>query len=151
VSFNEPAISRPIRAAKRSAGFKALFDIIWSRSLDTFETIMKNIKDHERVIDRELNIFLVRECVRAREANESILGSLEKERQKSERIQLKEYLDPFDYNNRLQKVRDRFCEGTGAWVLKDSLFRDWQRAGSADLKQRLLWLVGIPGAGLCST
>jgi hypothetical protein len=150
VSFNEPAISRSIRAAKRSAGFKALFDIIWSRSLDTFETIMKNIKDHERMIDRELDMFLAQECVIQREANVSMLKSLEEGRYERERLRLKEYIDPFDYNNRLQKVRERFCEGTGTWVLKDSLFREWRRAGSADLKQRLLWLVGIPGAGPCS-
>jgi len=111
---------------------------------------MKNIKDHERVIDRELDIFLVHECVRAREANLSMLESLQEGRHERERIRLREYLDRFDYSNRPQKVRERFCEGTGTWVLKDSLFRDWRRTGSAELKQRLLWLVGIPGAGLCS-
>ena len=124
-----------------------MFDIIWSRSLGTFKTIMKNIKDYERVIDRELDIFLVQECVEARKANVSVLDNLQEGRHERERIRLREHLDPFDYNNRLQKVRERFCEGTGTWILKDSLFTDWRRAGSAELKQRLLWLVGIPGAG----
>ena len=112
---------------------------------------MKNIKIHERVIGRELDIFLVRECVRAREANVSMLESLQEGRHERERIRLKEYLDPFDYNNRLRNVRERFCEGTGTWILKDSLFRDWRLAESTELTQRLLWLVGIPGAGLRCT
>lgn len=120
---------------------------MWPRYVDTFGTIMKNIESHKDLIDRQLNIFTIRECVRIREANVAILDGLQKAQLERERLRLKEYLVPFDYDKRLQNVRERFCEGTGTWVLKNPLFQKWLCTGERDLKQRLFWLVGIPGAG----
>ena len=57
-------------------------------------------------------------------------------------------VDPsLNYNRALRKRH----EGTGKWLIKDDVFRDWKQGSGSD---SIIWLYGIPGCGktiLCST
>lgn len=58
-------------------------------------------------------------------------------------------INPRGYDDKLNWYHGRVCEGTGIWLLQDGAFRDWLNLVDGTL--RVLWLQGIPGAGLCSS
>lgn len=55
------------------------------------------------------------------------------------------YISPVSYDDTLNRVEGRVCDGTGKWLMKDGVFHKWVDA--TDVSTRRLWLQGIPGAG----
>lgn len=123
---------------------------MWPRYVDTFGSIQKNIESHKALVDRQLNIFVIRECVRNRERHLETTKAFQKAEEERERRLGLEYLQPFDYDKQNQSIETRFCEGTCIWIQGNRVFKKWiePHKNAPELKERLLWLVGIPGAGL---
>ena len=59
---------------------------------------------------------------------------------------LERNIPPHYYGPILNNVLSRHCAETGKWIFSDPLFKVWLGAGN-EVKQRLLWLAGVPGAG----
>jgi hypothetical protein len=128
------------------AGWKALFDVLWPRYEDTFTLIHKNIEKHKLLIDRQVNILVIKDAQKERE---EALSRHHEERDFREMTRLEKNIPHHtrDYVDRLHDIRDKYCAETGKWILSDPRFQSWVDANSSDAKQRLLWLSGIPGAG----
>lgn len=89
-----------------------------------------------------------------REEHDARLKSLEhfKNTERAHRLQefhaIKTDISPRSYDDRLNWYHGRVCEGTGTWLLKDELFKQW--LDTVDGTAKVLWLQGIPGAGQCT-
>ena len=123
------------------AGWKMLFECLWPKYEDIFDIIGENIEKHKGLIDREVNIRMIKEC---RKARDEALKRHQEERDSKEMDLLERNIPPHDYQTVLEGVRRGHCAETGKWIFSDPLFKSWLNAGS---KQRLLWLAGVPGAG----
>ena len=73
--------------------------------------------------------------------------------QKTERSQrqqeyhnIKIAISPEFYDKRLDWIYGRICKGSGKWLVRDSTFIKWKNV--TDVSTKILWLQGIPGAGL---
>ena len=128
----------------RSPAWKRFLGAIWSGNEAIFGTIIENICRHRDLLDRQLTISIVKnlESFRTQNMNSQLVLQKELNRQR-----VHTYLEPFDYNIQYRRVRDNLCPGTNQWILTNRVFEDWLKPGLPELKHRLLWLVGIPGAG----
>lgn len=57
-------------------------------------------------------------------------------------------ISPVWYDEKLNYVESRVCDGTGKWLLRDPIFSSWLTGSTSVKHPRLLWLQGIPGAGM---
>ena len=126
------------------AEWKMLFECLWPKYEDIFDIIIKSIEKHKGLIDREVNIQMIRESRKARDED---LRRHQEERDTRELDRLERTISPHDYRALLEKVQRGHCAETGKWISSDPLFRSWLNAESNEAKQRLLWLTGVPGAG----
>jgi hypothetical protein len=58
---------------------------------------------------------------------------------------IKTAISPKFYDDKLDWVYGRVCEGSGKWLWGDSTFVRWLEV--ADISTKIVWLHGIPGAG----
>jgi hypothetical protein len=52
---------------------------------------------------------------------------------------------PKMYYDKLNRLRETICDGTGEWLMKDATFVSWMDMANSSAK--VLWLQGIPGSG----
>lgn len=57
------------------------------------------------------------------------------------------YIHPPTYDLDFDRIRLSRCEGTGTWLLQDTVFEQWLQDGEES--PQVFWLQGIPGAGAC--
>lgn len=103
---------------------------------------MKDIDDHTRLMRNEVRLEHIQQEHEAR-----IRAFKHFEEMAYHRI--KADVSPIYFDEELDRVRSQICSGTGKWLIKDSAFRDW--LDGTDKPTRILWLQGIPGAGLFKT
>ena len=53
---------------------------------------------------------------------------------------------PKMYYEKLNRLRETICDGTGEWLMKDAAFVSWMDMANSSAK--VLWLQGIPGSGM---
>jgi hypothetical protein len=58
---------------------------------------------------------------------------------------IKTAISPKFYDDKLDWVDGRVCEGSGKWLWRDSTFIRWLEV--TDISTKIVWLQGIPGAG----
>jgi hypothetical protein len=124
-----------------SLGLRILFEAAWPRYDDTFQQTLKNIAVHKEALDQHFHIRATQANLQhQREAREAhVIDTLAK------------HLDPAndgtsDLLRRVEQTLKEFPE-TGRWILAHPDFRNWVGPSKMDLSHRLLWLVGVPGAG----
>jgi hypothetical protein len=61
-------------------------------------------------------------------------------------IAVETHISPRLYDSELDWLHRNICEGTGRWLQKERAFCRW--LDPADASTRLIWLQGIPGAGM---
>jgi len=137
-------ITRVTHADEADIGWKALFEVLWPRYEDIFTVIQRNIEQHKSLIDRQVNILVIKE---ARRESVEALKRYQEERDFREFCKLEKNISSHDYRPRLYDVESKHCAETGKWIFSDTRFQSWLNAGSSEGKQRLLWLAGVPGAG----
>ena len=85
----------------------------------------------------------------AHAARASAYERYEKDHESNERIEfefIKNSLTPQFYHLKLERIKKRCSIQTGRWLEKDSRFLEWQDHSKQSVK--VLWLTGIPGAGM---
>ena len=61
---------------------------------------------------------------------------------------IKNSLSPQLYDAQLETIKQRCSIQTGDWLERDQRFSDWQ--DPSHQPARILWLTGIPGAGIAN-
>ena len=128
----------------RSPAWEKFLSAIWPRNEAIFDTIIENICRHKELLDRQLTITVIKnlESLRTQNINSQLVLQKELNRQRVHR-----YIEPFDYHIQYRYIRNNLCPGTNQWIFTNRVFEDWLEPGMPELKHRLMWLVGIPGAG----
>lgn len=55
-------------------------------------------------------------------------------------------INPTSYDNEYRDLLGNLAPGTGRWILRDPVYISWLR--SQGISNSILWLCGIPGAGM---
>lgn len=71
--------------------------------------------------------------------------STERSLQRQDYQGIKTDVSPRTYEARLDWFDARRCDGTGKWLMRDSIFAKW--LDTTDKSTKVLWLQGIPGSG----
>ena len=129
----------------RILGWRYVFESTWPRQREKIKVVMSNIEQHAGLMRGQVR----REHIRQEhEARRRALEHFEKEESSAihqEYNAIRAHVSPVFYDDVLNRVEGRVCEGTGRWLVKDSTFCKWLDAVEESTKR--LWLRGIPGAG----
>jgi predicted NACHT family NTPase len=118
---------------------------LWPKQKDRIQIVITHIEQHASLMRNEVR----REDIRAE--HEARLRALEHFEKMEKTAIHQEYnaihthISPTSYDDTLNRIESRLCDGTGKWLVKDSAFRKW--LDPADGSTRRIWLQGIPGAG----
>lgn len=93
-----------------------------------------------------IGISTLEQCIAARD---SAFLLLQENQQKEDENRLKDFLEPFDYRKNLKEIESNTCEGTARWMFDNPVLNQWMDNEHLS-RQRIVWLVGIPGAGNAS-
>lgn len=110
---------------------------------------MKNIQQHTLLMRNEVQLEHIQEENRARLRSLEHFEATEKAHRKQEYWSIRTDVSPKTYESRLDWFHGRFCTGTDKWLKKDTTFARW--IDSSDTSTKVLWLQGIPGAGMYTT
>jgi len=72
--------------------------------------------------------------------------STERAFQRQEYQDIKTDVSPRSYEEKLDWLHARRCDGTGRWLKRDAAFAKW--LDITDTSTKVLWLQGIPGSGV---
>ena len=107
--------------------------------------MISSIERHTTLLRSEVTIQHIREEYELR-AKSLAHFDQEAEFQDQQRFQtLKTRISPQIYDDRLDWLLNRSCQGSAKWLLKDKSFSDW--LDTSNTAVRLLWIHGIPGSG----
>lgn len=127
----------------RRLGWRYVFDALWPKCRDNIRVIATNIERHTLLIRKEVNFEHILQEYEARQRALQHFESTEISHQKQEYLGIKTDISPRAY-----VLRDDVYQGTGKWLMRNPNFRKW--LDFQDKSTRLLWLQGIPGAGMFS-
>lgn len=122
---------------------------MWPRQRDKIRVIMSHIERHTSLMRNEVRLEHIREEHEARLRALEHFEKTEKSHRQQEYNAIKEGISPRMYEEDLYMIRGRICEGTGKWLLRDAIFIKW--LNQYDMSVKIMWLKGIPGAGMCNT
>jgi hypothetical protein len=126
-------------------GWKFFFESLWPRHREKIKVVKTHIERHILLMRNEVRLEHIQAendaRVRALEHFENTEGSL----QRQEYQNIKTDVSPRTYEERLDWIDARRCEGTEKWLVKDSIFAKW--LDTTDTSTKVLWLQGIPGSG----
>ena len=106
---------------------------------------------HKRLVENEAGIVHFQEFQASRREAELAFQSLEKAEEKRQRREILQWLcingesNPTTDYEKYCAIRRNYPE-SGKWLAGCNEFQQWARPSNAT--KRLLWLYGIPGAGL---
>lgn len=128
-----------------SQGWRYVFESLWPKQRDRIKLVITNIGRHTSLMRNEVRMEHIRE---ERDARLRALEHFEKtdrsNRQQEYNI-IKTGISPKSYDDKLDWLYGRICEGTGKWLIRDPTFAKW--LDFADVSTKIVWLQGIPGAG----
>ena len=101
------------------------------------------------MINSEVTLVHISEAYAARVAT---YEKFERDQEHDERMEVRNIvtsLSPQFYDPELETIKKRCSIPAGKWLETDRRFLEWQDASNQSA--RLLWLTGIPGAGMANT
>lgn len=122
-------------------GWRYVFDALWPKCRDNIRVIATNIERHTLLIRKEVNFEHILQEYEARQRALEHFERTEISHQKQEYLGMKTDISPRAY-----VLKDDVYQGTGKWLMRNPSFRKW--LDFQDKSTRLLWLQGIPGAGM---
>ena len=123
-----------------------VFDRLWPKHYAHISEVACHIGRLTRLMRTEIRLeHIQQEYEFRKDALEGFkLQKREARRQEFHRIMTS--LSPFRYDDTLYRLRGRRCKETGGWLFIDGTFTKW--LNSSQEENRILWLKGIPGAGM---
>jgi hypothetical protein len=135
-------------------GFRAFFKLLWPGFQERFSVILGNIENHKLLIDREMTLTYIRDAYESRNRALSDFEQIREVREKQDRESLERYLDAPLFDEELEKINNERKErgqNTGQWLFQNQKYQRWVNTNQVDVASRILWISGIPGAGMRST
>lgn len=128
--------------------WKELFGAWWRAFATTVDGIAYRTARNKRLIENQVS-FIDFETVRKDDLISAL--ALEREKQAQDehcRDTVRHWLSPFDFEaeHLCHREKRQICEDPGRWLLNTAEFKTW--ASHTDCLNPLLWLSGIPGAGM---
>ena len=120
---------------------------MWTKQREKIELVKAQIQRHTLLLRREVGLEHIQEAHNAQQQALKHYEKTEKSSRRQEFHSLKIDISPRTYGDRLDSFHARVCRGTGRWLLRDETFAKWLDKEDASIK--VLWLQGIPGAGMC--
>ena len=99
-------------------------------------------------MDSEVTLVHITEAYAARASNNS---KYERDQEYDESMEFQNIfysLSPQLYDAQLERIKQHCSIQTGKWLEADKQFSEWQDASNQSA--RVLWLTGIPGAGMAT-
>ncbi|KAL9046216.1 MAG: hypothetical protein Q9214_000891 [Letrouitia sp. 1 TL-2023] len=126
--------------------WRVLFESLWPKYSSKFQVILNSITYHRSLLDGEVTLAHITEAHAARAlAHEKY----EKDQENDERTEfqyIKNALSPQFFDSKLEKIKQRCSVQAGQWLKNDEGFLKWQN--NSRQSTGVLWLTGIPGAGM---
>jgi hypothetical protein len=126
--------------------WRNLFRSVWSTFDEKFGKILSDLDQHKALVDSEATATNIAEARAARQAAQIAEETARTHRDKQNILQIREWLDPVNYDAFLAKLGSPY-RTTGIWFVQEDSVQAW--LDMTDKSNRLLWLTGIPGAGKC--
>ncbi|KAL9122534.1 MAG: hypothetical protein Q9187_000916 [Circinaria calcarea] len=129
----------------RHKKWSIFFESLWPRYAGKISVILHNIRRHKLLVTDEVTLANITEAYKARER---AYEEYDKNQQEWDRLNFAEVnrsIAPSMYDHELERLGSKCNRVTGEWMRTEDAFCDW-----SDLKSpmtRIIWLVGIPGAG----
>ena len=120
--------------------------MMWPKQRDKIQLVMSHIERHTLLMRNEVRLENIREEHEARLKAMNHYETTERSHRRQEYNGIKEVLSPRMYEEELDRILGRICEGTGKWIFRDATFNKWLKGTEKPAK--LIWLQGIPGAGM---
>ena len=136
----------------RRKGWHIWFAIDWGLFERRFKSILHRLDSHRELLDKEAAATHFLEMKRMREKRQLEEESYEQQRNNQLAREILAWLsaDEDGQEEYLHRLSDQRQLGTCDWILSEPCVSDWIED---DLKDPILWMTGIPGAGksfLCS-
>jgi hypothetical protein len=128
------------------AALKISFEALWPKRRDKFKHLASIIERHKLMMRDRVWLEDISQAHEARRLALEDHDARESEARRKEYNTIMTRIAPQRYHTKLDAVRRQVCEGSGDWLLKDDTFTTWMDPGKKS--SRLLWLQGIPGAGM---
>jgi hypothetical protein len=118
---------------------------MWTKQREKIDIVRAQIQRHTLLLRREVGLEHIQEAHNAQLHALQHYEKTEKSFRRQEYQSVKTSISPSTYEDRLDSLHARICQGTGRWLLRDVVFVKW--LDRADASMKILWLQGIPGAG----
>ncbi|KAJ4214083.1 hypothetical protein NW759_010609 [Fusarium solani] len=125
---------------------KYLFEALWPRRRDEIKLVTKHIARRRELMRTEVRLEEIRAADDARQRELEHFAKAEETAIKREYSTLRAHVSPKTYDHDLYRHHAAVCEGTGKWLFRDQSFKGW--VGHSKGTTQILWLKGIPGAGV---
>ncbi|ERF71684.1 hypothetical protein EPUS_08997 [Endocarpon pusillum Z07020] len=125
--------------------WRYVFESLWPKQRDRIKLVITNIGRHTALMRNEFRMEHIREERDARLRALEHFEKMDRSNRQQEYNIIKTGISPKSYDDKLDWLYGRICEGTGKWLLRDPTFAKW--LDFADVSTKIVWLQGIPGAG----
>ncbi|KAL8828541.1 MAG: hypothetical protein Q9191_002532 [Dirinaria sp. TL-2023a] len=129
----------------RRKHWRVLFESFWPKYSSKFQIILKNIAQHRIMMDSEVTLAHISDAYAARVSAQE---RFERDQEHEERMEFQNIMNsvsPKLYDTQLERIKQRCFMQAGKWLEQDQDFSEWQ--DPSNQSARVLWLMGIPGAG----
>jgi hypothetical protein len=128
-----------------STGWQYILEAVWPKYKAKLEIVVKHIQRHSMLMKDEITLQRIRE---EHDARQLALNHYDDEarfhlRRDFDSNQAK--ISPRMYYDKLNRLREATCQGTGEWLMEDATFISW--VDMANNSTKIVWLQGIPGSG----
>jgi len=134
--------------------WKQLFQATWKTFRAEFSGLLANLQRHGRLIESQANLLefeqLFQEMEKARTTAEAEYQRRAIEEERYRRIAVRHWLSAANVDDDQERgvIARKDCPGSGRWLLGHNCMQAWFNVEFCATP--LLWLNGIPGAGLAS-
>lgn len=123
-----------------------MFEALWPSQKERIKLTVNHIERDTDLMRTKVNLEHIREEHEHRQRAYDHFEATKKSSTCQEYNIIKTDISPKSYGADLYRIRSQVCAGTGNWLKQDGDFKKWLDLD--DDSTRLLWLCGIPGAGL---
>jgi hypothetical protein len=108
--------------------------------------VVSNIERHSFLLRDEVNLEHISEAHQARVIDFDRWAKTFEFQARQNYNEVETFISPKLYDDELDRFRRNLCERTGHWIQRDKAISKWLDPNDATI--RLVWLQGIPGAGM---
>jgi hypothetical protein len=119
---------------------------VWPKQRDKIKVVAGHVERHTALMRTEVRLENIRLEYDIRQRTLEHFEKTHRSNRQQDYNVIKTDILPKFYDDKLNWIHGRVCEGTGYWLLQDDMFNKWLDFTNTSTK--MLWLQGIPGAGI---